>query len=450
MALKDIQTKVATLTDESRTLAAKADLSDGDLTRIEEISAEGTRLQKQMDALKKAGDFEAWAGQSAGMLGLAGNGNGTGATVHGMRAAGATTIEQRGDSVLLNSEGEGLLSDAQMKAVRDPEYGRAFRSYLRGGEARMHSSDGLRTLQEGLDPSGGFLVPEDIQNRVIVKEPAPTRVAGRVTHMTTSRDTLVIPRVVYATDNIYTSGMRVTWTGEVPASATVHRVTDPVFGLARIPIFTAMMSIPITNDQIEDTAFDLVGWISGKFNETILLLKENMALNGTGVGQPAGILANPGAVDNPGVTTSGVAAALAWAGLQNILWAIPEQYEDRCTWTFNKASTGLAIASLVDGDGRPLWTMGVGDSGLVGSPKLRQLLGYEVIYSALMPNVAANAYPAIFGDLGGYALVDRVGFSIQVLREVYAESNQVVVLGRVRFGGLAIEPWRIRIHQVAV
>ncbi len=447
MALADMQTRLKAVLGEMGTIDANTARTAEQDTRYNELVTEGYALKSQIESALKAGDLATWAGQSAGMLSLTGGQSG-GATVDGIRAAGHTTIDREAGSLLVNSEGEGLLTDQQMKAMRDPEYARAFKAYLRGGEARLRSAHAIK-IQEGLDPSGGFLVPEEILNRVLVKEPAPTRVAGRVTQMTTSRDTLVIPKVNYTTDNIYTSGMRVTWTGEVPASATAHRVTEPVWGQARIPIFTAMMSIPITNDQIEDTAFDLVAWISGKFNETILLLKENMALNGTGAGQPFGILANPNAADNPATTASGAAAALTWGGLQNILWAIPEQYEDKCCWVFSKASSGLAIASLVDGDGRPLWSAGVGDSGLLGSPKLRQLLGYEVVYSALMPNVGAGTYPIIFGDLAGYAQVNRVGFSIQVLREVYAESNQVVVLGRVRFGGLCIEPWRMRILVVS-
>jgi HK97 family phage major capsid protein len=62
-----------------------------------------------------------------------------------------------------------------------------------------------------------------------------------------------------------------------------------------------------------------------------------------------------------------------------------------------------------------------------------------------MPNVAANNYPVIFGDLSGYTMVNRVGFSIQVLRELYAELGQVAVVGRIRFGGQVLEPWRLRL-----
>jgi HK97 family phage major capsid protein len=66
-----------------------------------------------------------------------------------------------------------------------------------------------------------------------------------------------------------------------------------------------------------------------------------------------------------------------------------------------------------------------------------------------MPNTGANNYPIIFGDLRGYYLVNRVGFSVQVLRELYAETNQILLLGRVRFGGGVGEEWRIKVGQHA-
>ncbi len=445
MALIDIQRRITSLADESRTIAAKADLGDADLTRIEEISAEGQKLQRQMDALKTVGDFSEWAGKSAGMLPLTGGGQSGVVTVHGMTPAGATTIEAAKGGWLVNSEGEGVLDDATMKTLRNPDYSRAFKAYLRRGIGKMTEATGLKLLQEGIDTSGGFLVPEDLLNTIIAKEPAATSVSGRLRRFTTSRDSVLIPKVNYTTDDIYTTGMRVTWTGEVPASSTAHRVTEPVFGQTRIPIFTAMMSLPLTIDMVEDSAFDVTAWITGKFTETIALLRDNMALNGTGAGQPFGILANPNATDNPATVATGVSAAITWDGLQNLVWALPDQYDGNACHVFNKASTGLAISKLVDGDGRPLWTVGSADTGLVGSPKQRTLLGYDVIYSAFMPNVGASTYPIIFGDLRGYYAVDRVGMAIQVLRERYAEENQIVVLGRVRFGGLVAEPWRLKI-----
>lgn len=390
-------------------------------------------LQAQVKLAGRSDELAAWGQQSAGSLPLAGKGT---------PQQAAAQVE----GLVLAEEDEGLWSDAAFKATRTKEYKQTFRKYTRVGFNGLSAAE-MKTLSEGSDTAGGFLVPEEMLNRIIQKKPTPTRVAGRVESVNVSRDSVLIPKVRYATDDIYTTGIRITWTGEVPSSSTVHRVTDPVFGQARIPVYTAMMSLPLTNDLIEDSIFPLVSWAAGKFSETDDLLKENMILNGTGIGQPSGILLNPGGTDRPAITVSGSAAALAADGLINIAYDLPEQYDENCAWVFNKSNSGKTIATLKDSANRYLWGMGVDDSGLQVPAIRRALLGYPVNFSAFMPNQGANAYPLIFGDLKGYMLVNRVGFSIQVLRELYAETNQLVMLGRVRFGGDVIEPWRLRLQK---
>lgn len=372
----------------------------------------------------------------------------------GFAPAGTTIVGSeaakggRADLSIIYEEGALGLSAKQMELISSKDYKGAFRKYLRSKRDSDLSLAEMKLLQEGTDTAGGFLVPDDIQTRVIQKAATPTRVAGFVSRLQTSRDRIVFPKVNYATDDIYTSGIRVKWTGEVPSSATTHRVTDPLFAQVGIPIHTAMLSMPLTNDMIEDSAFPIVQWSADKFRETIDLLYDNMILNGTGQGQPAGILLNPGGTDQPAVVVSGDANLLKADGLINLTYALPEQYDENARLVFNKTNAGAAIALLKDSNNRYLFARGITDDGLAtGRPT--QLLGYPFSYSGFMPNVAANAFPIIFGDFGGYFLVERVGFSIQVLREIYAETNQQLLLGRVRIGGQVAEDWRLKVQKVS-
>jgi HK97 family phage major capsid protein len=209
-----------------------------------------------------------------------------------------------------------------------------------------------------------------------------------------------------------------------------------------------MMSIPLTNDMIEDANFPVVSYISGKFAETIELLRDDRVLNGSGLGQPTGILVNPGADSNqPAVITSGSASAITAAMFPNLAFALPEQYDDNAKWVMAKTTTGQALANLTDNNGRFLWGAGLQDSGLAPGWKDRMLEGYPIIWSGFMPGPGSSTYPVVFGDLRGYYLVNRIGFSVQVLREIYAETNQILILGRIRFGGLCAEPWKLKVGQ---
>lgn len=359
--------------------------------------------------------------------------------------AGHAVIDQRGH--VLDDLGPGAPNAKAAAAIRTKEYLKAFGVYLRKGTSGLQGAE-VKVLQEGVDEQGGFLVPADIAARIIARSATPTRIAGMVTRLPTSRDRLVVPKVNYSTDDIYSTGARVTWTGEVPSSSTQHRATEPSFGAVAVNVYTAMMSMTATLDMVEDAAFPFLSWLSDRFAETYRLLLDEQILTGSGIGRPAGILLNPGGTDQPAVVNSGGASTLTADGLQDLAWSVPEQYDENAAFVLNKTNTGAAIAKLKDADNRYLWAS-FDQSGLVLPARSRPLMGYPTAFSGFMPNVAADAYPVIFGDLSGYFLVERVGMSIQVLRERHAEDNQIGLLGRVRFGGLVAEPWKLKIQKVA-
>ncbi len=443
MALTETRNKLRETLEELRTLQGKQEVTQEDVERMKALIQQGKTLKAHLDTFNDASIFDAEMNKSAGMLQLASsNPDPRGAQAVNIKQTGLVNISRKNGQLEIDEETDDMPMDAQTwKAISAPEYRRAFKTYLRVGMEGLRG-DALKVLQEGADTQGGFLVSDDILNRLLAKEPTPSTIASRVTTLTTSKDRLVVPRVVWTTDNLYTTGMRVTWTGEVPASATVHRVTEPSFGQTAVPVFTAMMSLPLTNDMVEDSNFPLVNWCTGKFQETSDLVKDNMIINGAGVFQPDGIIINARFIATDVHTTA--AAALTWDGIHDLIYALPEQYDSNAVVVMNKTNTALALSKLQDGDGRPYWTSGTQDNGLVGERVNRPLLGYPVVFNGFMPNVGAGNYPIIFGDLRGYWLVNRVGFSIQVLRERYAEENQILLLGRMRFGGQLVEDHKVR------
>lgn len=392
--------------------------------------------------------------------------------VLGMKAAGETSIYNEGKNRITESSGDGVLTKAQIRAINDPKYDVAFTKYLRGANSRgdgFKNMDSIeyKTLQEGADGSGGFLLPSGFIARLIQKKATPTRIADACYQIQASTDVVVMPKVNYTTDDLYVTGVRATFTGEVPASSTTSRVTDPAFGQIRIPVYTAMLSMPLTNNMIEDAAFPIDSWVEEQFMQTIQLLRDNQVINGTGVGSPLGILNNPGGTGQPALvnigdnagaydnTASGNGKKLINLGNQ-----VPEQYDDNLAWVMNKTSVAAAIAQLTDSQARPLWSTGFNDSGYMqgfgvsngdngANTKRRMLLGYPVMLSGFMPNTGSNNNIVIHGDLTGYYVANRIGFSVQVLRELYAETNQVLLLGRYRFGGQTAEEWKIKVGKQA-
>jgi HK97 family phage major capsid protein len=323
-------------------------------------------------------------------------------------------------------------------------YADVWEGYIREGKEALTHND-LKTLQEGLDSAGGYLVVPDYQESLIRKiaTMATMRANARVIQVSSNMATW--PKVHYTTDDKYTSPMRMTWTGETPATASTHRVTDPVFGVHNIPIHTGMASIPLTRDLIEDGSFDVMG-VSGDMMAEAFLLGENDAFwNGNGVSRPMGLLTN---VDGDGAASvaSGTAATLTADGLINVWGALPSQYEPGSKWYMAK-STELVIRKLKDSDNNYLWPVWPQGGNFAAAP--RELLGFPTVRDEFLPAIAAGAYPIVFGDLKGYLIADRVGLSIQRIEETYAELNVTVLLGRKRVGGQTIEPWRLKVQKVS-
>lgn len=368
------------------------------------------------------------------------------------RARVKRILNEGGSGVLGQSGGQGYARNAA-QVIQTREYRQALRAYFAGKMTSAHK----RNLEDGLDPQGGYLAPVENIAKLIEKKPTPTRVSDLCSVINSSRDSIALPRVNYttATDdalgNIYTTGFRATLTDENPTSATQANVNDTnIFGSVRVSIFTWMIEGVLTNNMVEDAMFDPLVWMSGKFDETIRLLKDNMALNGTGAAQPIGILANPGGTDTlsyPPVINSLAATTpfLTPDGLINLSEDIPEQYDENIRYLYKKTSTGKTIRTFKDGNGRYIFGTGTQDSGLMPG-RVKEINGYPSIYSQFMPDPAALAYPVIAGDFEGVYMVNRIGYSVQVLREIAARQNQLVVLGRVRFGVQVLEPWRLRVQ----
>ena len=329
--------------------------------------------------------------------------------------------------------------------VQKKGYATAFEAYLRKGFGNMGPTD-RKTLTEGTDSAGGFLVPEDYQTEIIKKMATMATIRARARVATTGRDLAKWPKVHYTTDDKYSSAVRLTWTGEAPSTSTAHRVTDPVFGLYSIPVHTAMASMPVSNDLLEDAAFDILGISSDLLAEAFTLDENNAFINGSGVGRPMGILTQVDG-DGPASVASGSAATLTADGLVDLAYSQPSQYEPGSVWVMGK-STEKVVRKLKDSNNNYLWPIWP-QAGNFG-PAPRELLGFPVLRDEFMPAVAANAYPIIFGDLRGYLILDRVGLSIQRLTDsAYSELNLTGLLARKRVGGQVIELWRLHVQKVS-
>jgi HK97 family phage major capsid protein len=372
------------------------------------------------------------------------------ATRHGTRVVGSSRaghVKIDSYGTILEDIGPGTMGQRAWDATQDPHYAKAFRVFLRKGLNGLDSAE-FRALEAGLDGQGGVFVPIDTLTEVVQRKPTPTRLAGLVRTLTTGRDIVQMPRVTAnGSDDRYASPFRVTW-GDTHASESDVDVSTPAdfFGVAEIPVHTAMMSCPISRNLIDDSAFAIQSWVTGEYSAVKDLVYDDMILNGTGVLQPRGILQSTGSTSAFNqVPTTNVGNPLTADGILSVTGAIEEQYDENQITVMRKTSTWLAVRKLKDSQNRYLVGMDAGSEAGFGNKPVRTVDGYPVLFSGFMPATGAANNILVCGDFGGYYLAQRLSLSIQVLRETRAKRNQVEILASLRFGGNVVEPWRFRV-----
>lgn len=326
--------------------------------------------------------------------------------------------------------------------INTKEYAFAIEAYTRKGEKGMTERE-LKTLREGVDNEGGYLVAPDMQERILTRMASMATIRNYADVITTARDSVVLPRINGNSD-VYPTTARGTWAGELPAAGAVR--TNMTFGQVNIPVNTLMAEMLVSNNLLEDTGVDLADRLANYFGETFAVDEDYAFINGTGVARPRGILLDVDGTNGVASVDSGASSTLTYDGLVDLEAALPEQYEQNARFFMSKNTMG-AVRKLKDGAGTYVLPVYANGGGLGANPQ--ELLGYGLVRDANVPSVAANAYPIIFGDMFGYTVVDRVGISIQRLVEKYADQNITGFLARKRVGGQLSAPERLRVQKVS-
>lgn len=349
------------------------------------------------------------------------------------------------------------LGAAKLKVLNSGLYKDAFAAKIRAEGLRQRlESKYMKVLQEGLDGSGAEWVPPDMRADVISKIATVPGVYQDVYKFTTGSNQVVFPKVVWTTDDLYTTGIKPAWTAEAPAT-NITESTNPVSGYESIPVHTMTAAVLVTRAMLEDASFDLIGYISAKLGENIPLFLNNALINGDGVGKPQGFLQHPLAttlwstagggmkvLSTASTNVSFGAVSTTATGLMGMDAVLPPQYEQNAKWYANKKTLGAIRTINVGTANLPVWkSEDFYPNALNGMAP--RLLGYPIVKDQFMPDIAQTAYPIALADMKGYYAPHRVGLSIEVLREVFALRDIVAIYARMRVGGQLVEPWRAKV-----
>ncbi len=304
---------------------------------------------------------------------------------------------------------------------------KAFFGFVRRGRESLEL-DEVKALRVADATSGGYLAPGEFSTELIknLVQFSPVRQAARVGAMSVGE--IKIPKRL--------TGPTAKWVDEIETRPK----TEPTYGELKIEAHEMSCWVPVSNQLLEDAAFNIEAELSADFAEEFGRLEGAAFVGGSGVKQPFGLLSDP---DVP-VLPSGNASSLTPDSLVKVLYSLPPIYRNAGSWMLNGASIA-AIRLFKDGQGRFLWQ----DSLSEGQPAT--LLGRPVVEAIDMPDIAASATPILYGDFNvGYRIYDRVGLSI--LRDPYtlSDNGQTKFTARRRVAGAVVRPDALRKLKISV
>jgi phage major capsid protein, HK97 family len=337
----------------------------------------------------------------------------------------------------------GQMAGGGKGAPSDPEYTSAFSTFMRtGDEGKLTAQQKIgprAAMSEGVPADGGLLTPIEWDRTI----------AGRLKLITPMRQEATVISISKAgftklfTDRSVGSG----WVGETasrPATAT-PQFTALAFGLGQIYANAAA-----SQDILDDAEIDLETWLPDEI-QTEFARQEGIAfVAGDGTNKPYGVLTHVtgqaqaarhpwGAIE---ALTSGAATAFTTDKIIDAVYKLPAIYTPNAKFFLNRTSLG-AIRKLKDGQGNYIWQ----PTFVAGQPST--LAGYPVVDMPDMPNVAAGAIAALFGDMKEtYLIVDRIGF--RVLRDPYTNKPYVCFYCTKRVGGGVKNPDSMKAITIGV
>ena len=278
-------------------------------------------------------------------------------------------------------------------------------------------------LQEGIDESGGYLVPDELDGLLVdvLKEENIMRGLGHP--LTTSGQHKI---------NLVASKPAALWIEEGGALTFGDAAFDQKF----LDAHKLHVAIKVTEELLYDNAFQLENWIIEEFGKALANAEEDAFLNGDGNGKPNGLFKDA----QTGVTIDSV--DITADDVIDLVYSLKRPYRKNASFITNDGTLGV-IRKLKDDNGNYLWQ----PSLQAGQPDT--LLGYSIHTSQFAPVLAAGNVAMAFGDYNYYNIGDRGRRAFQELKELFAGNGMVGFVMKERVDGLLILPEAVQLLKVA-
>jgi HK97 family phage major capsid protein len=316
-------------------------------------------------------------------------------------------------------------SDQSKNGRASKEYREAFSRYLTYGLNGLREAE-YRALQSDIDISGGYVVaPEQMVQELIKSVDDMVFIRGLST-------VISVPQAQsLGAPSLDADPADADWTSEL---ATGSEDSAMAFGKRNLNPHPLAKRIKMSNDLLRASFMNVETLVRERLAYKFAITEEKAFMTGTGAGQPLGIFtasAN-GISTGRDVSTGNTTTSIQFDGLIEAKYTLKGQYWGSAVWVFHRDAL-KQITKLKDGDGQYIWRQSVRE----GEPD--SLLGRPFNMSEYCPNTfTTGKYVGMLADFRSYWIADALDMTVQRLIELYAETNQVGLIGRMKMDAMPV------------
>jgi HK97 family phage major capsid protein len=328
--------------------------------------------------------------------------------------------------------GAGGLGDEKSRTGATTGERKAFQRFLKVGERGLTGEE-VKSLRGDSDSEGGFLK-------------APQEVAQQ--YVTFINDQVFIRELatVYPLDKAESLGVPTIetdiadsdWTSEV---ATGSEDTSLKPGKRELKPLPLAKRIKVTRTLLRQSVVNLEMLVMERLGYKFGVSQEKAFLTGTGANQPLGLFtASANGVSTGRDSIAASATVLTGDDFINAKMNLKAGYWNRpnTRWILGRSVVSTA-RKLKDTTNNYIWSPGLGPGGGLTGGLPQTLVEVPFAVSEYAPSTqTAGLYVGIIGDMSYYWIAEALALEIQVVQELYAETNQVGYIGRMEVDGLPV------------
>lgn len=278
------------------------------------------------------------------------------------------------------------------------EYASAVRASVRGKvDPRLIANAPTTYGQEGVNTDGGYAIPPDFRQDILLKVLGEDSLIGRTDQQTTSSNQITVP-IDESTPWAAAGGLQVAWEAE----AQQHGQSKPQLAQITCRAYKLAALVPVTEELLED-ASAMANYLRRKVPDKFTFKMNDAIINGNGTGQPLGLMNAAAKITVP----KEAAQPTGTVTLPNIvkMWGrMYGQWRRNAVWLINQDVEQQLQQLTVGGGGWPAY---LPPGGLSQSP-YATLFGRPIIVTESCQGLSTEG-DIILTDLTQYLTVMKAG-----------------------------------------